>query len=190
VIVRRVVARLVAAVLVAALVASGPAAGGVAAAAGRPAPRHLTFVPRTIHYRPRTVVYTPRTIVEQPQQSAPMMVTVGSDILFAFDSAALSPQATPVLASVVTQIQQGPAGQVVVTGYTDSIGDAGYNLTLSMQRAQAVVQALQAAVSRSDVTFVAVGDGEADPVASNTLPDGSDNPAGRAQNRRVTITVP
>ena len=31
--------------------------------------------------------------------------------------------------------------------------------------------------------------GKADPVAPNTLPNGKDNPAGRALNRRVVITV-
>jgi photosystem I P700 chlorophyll a apoprotein A2 len=31
--------------------------------------------------------------------------------------------------------------------------------------------------------------GEADPVAPNTKPDGSDNPEGRKQNRRVQIVV-
>ncbi|MCB1811656.1 MAG: OmpA family protein, partial [Candidatus Competibacteraceae bacterium] len=33
------------------------------------------------------------------------------------------------------------------------------------------------------------GMGELQPIAPNTNPDGSDNPAGRAQNRRVDITV-
>ena len=31
--------------------------------------------------------------------------------------------------------------------------------------------------------------GELDPVAPNTLPNGRDNPEGRALNRRVVITV-
>ena len=35
--------------------------------------------------------------------------------------------------------------------------------------------------------MTAVGYGEADPVAANTNPDGSDNPCGRALNRRVEI---
>ena len=33
------------------------------------------------------------------------------------------------------------------------------------------------------------GYGETQPVASNTKPDGSDNPAGRKKNRRVVIGV-
>ena len=42
-------------------------------------------------------------------------------------------------------------------------------------------------MSRSASRLAAIGYGEADPVASNTNPDGSDNPRGRALNRRVEI---
>jgi outer membrane protein OmpA-like peptidoglycan-associated protein len=35
--------------------------------------------------------------------------------------------------------------------------------------------------------FQVRGYGEADPVAPNRRPDGSDNPAGRRQNRRVEV---
>jgi OmpA-OmpF porin, OOP family len=38
------------------------------------------------------------------------------------------------------------------------------------------------------VTLQAQGFGDTRPVAKNTKPDGSDNPAGRKRNRRVTIT--
>lgn len=79
-------------------------------------------------------------------------------------------------------------GTVTVTGYTDNIGTADYNQNLSEQRAQAVVDALQPQTSNSPVTYEAVGDGEADPVAPNQNRDGTDNPAGRQQNRRVTVS--
>ena len=51
-------------------------------------------------------------------------------------------------------------------------------------------QALQALVGSSSVQFASAGHGKADPVAPNNNPDGSDNPAGRAKNRRVTIAFP
>ncbi|MEV0589672.1 hypothetical protein [Nonomuraea sp. NPDC050310] len=38
------------------------------------------------------------------------------------------------------------------------------------------------------VAFEVAGHGEADPVAPNALPDGGDNPKGRAKNRRVEVT--
>jgi outer membrane protein OmpA-like peptidoglycan-associated protein len=40
----------------------------------------------------------------------------------------------------------------------------------------------------ADVLSTTKGHGEADPVAPNVKKDGSDNPRGRARNRRVTIT--
>ena len=41
-----------------------------------------------------------------------------------------------------------------------------------------------------DRSFTVRGLGEADPVAANTAPDGSDDPQGRARNRRVAIDIP
>ena len=59
-------------------------------------------------------------------------------------------------------------------------------MRLSRRRAQAVAVALRRAAAPP--RLVVRGHGEADPVASNTNKDGSDNPEGRARNRRVTIT--
>jgi outer membrane protein OmpA-like peptidoglycan-associated protein len=39
------------------------------------------------------------------------------------------------------------------------------------------------------IQFQTKGYGESKPVAPNTKPDGSDNPEGRAQNRRVEIKI-
>src|SRR5262249_38632759 len=65
-------------------------------------------------------------------------------------------------------------------GYTDSTGDAAYNVKLSQGRPQAVLDYL--ATKGVDKTRVkAVGHGEDDPVASN------DTKEGRAQNRRVVL---
>lgn len=115
-------------------------------------------------------------------------VTLSTDVLFDFNSAQLSPAAGTAISQVASAIDQSGQGTVVVTGYTDNIGDPSYNQTLSQQRAQAVVEALQAKATGSSVNYQAVGMGDADPVAPNQNTDGSDNPAGRAQNRRVTIS--
>ena len=69
-----------------------------------------------------------------------------------------------------------------MAGHTDSIGSEAYNLALSERRAQTVVNYLeQRGVSPSIIR--AQGLGKSSPVASNATP------AGRAQNRRVEITV-
>jgi outer membrane protein OmpA-like peptidoglycan-associated protein len=38
--------------------------------------------------------------------------------------------------------------------------------------------------------FLVIGKGDADPVAPNSKPDGSDDPEGRARNRRVMVSIP
>lgn len=114
-------------------------------------------------------------------------ITLSTDVLFAFAKSDLTPTAQGVLSTVADRIKAGGHGTVSVTGYTDSIGPDSVNVPLSQARAQAVVSALTPLVAGAPVTLQAAGDGSADPVAPNTNSDGSDNPAGRALNRRVTV---
>lgn len=109
-------------------------------------------------------------------------------MLFAFDSAKLSPDAADVLASVVTGLRDADAERVAVTGYTDAIGSTSYNQRLSERRAATVRDYLRDELDDLDIRYPVVGKGESQPVAANTKPDGSDNPDGRAKNRRVTVT--
>jgi outer membrane protein OmpA-like peptidoglycan-associated protein len=112
-------------------------------------------------------------------------VTLHTDVLFQFDKSNLTPKAHQVLATVATQVKSRAVGPVQVTGYTDSIGTDAVNIPLSQARAQSVAGALRP--QTPGVPYRTAGLGAADPVAPNTKPDGSDNPAGRALNRRVTI---
>jgi OOP family OmpA-OmpF porin len=65
-----------------------------------------------------------------------------------------------------------------IVGYTDSLGSASYNKTLSKKRADSVVKYLKArGVSASQLT--AIGMGEANPIATNKTAEG------RANNRRI-----
>lgn len=113
--------------------------------------------------------------------------TVNSDALFAFDKYTLSPDAEKTL-SVLGPMLKKSSGPIHIDGYTDSIGSDAYNLTLSEKRAETVRNWLASHGYIAASTPYA-GRGKADPVAPNTNADGSDNPAGRAKNRRVEITV-
>ena len=75
-----------------------------------------------------------------------------------------------------------------IYGHTDSISDEAFNLQLSQERADAV----SAELKKDGVSAIldATGYGESKPVAPNENADGSDNPAGRALNRRVEIFIP
>jgi outer membrane protein OmpA-like peptidoglycan-associated protein len=115
-------------------------------------------------------------------------ITLRTDVLFRFAKSNLTPRARAILGPLAAKIKSRAAGPVQVTGYTDSIGTDQVNVPLSHARAATVVAALEPLLP--EVTFHAAGLGSSDPVAPNTKPDGSDNPAGRALNRRVTISFP
>lgn len=113
-------------------------------------------------------------------------IILPTDVLFDFDKAELRPEAGALLAKVKAHLDEHGSDQIHVRGYTDAKGSDRYNLTLSINRATAVCRWLKA----NGHTFTnCIGRGEGDPVAPNAKPDGSDDPAGRQRNRRVTISV-
>jgi outer membrane protein OmpA-like peptidoglycan-associated protein len=111
------------------------------------------------------------------------------DVLFDFGKAEIKPEAEKTLDKVGTVIVQFPEGKVLIEGHTDSKGSQKVNLKLSKRRAEAVKDWLVSKKGIAESIITTVGSGEAKSVASNTNPDGSDNPQGRQQNRRVEITV-
>jgi len=115
----------------------------------------------------------------------PVEIKLPSDVLFEFGKSDLTPAAQSALDEVDTQIE-ATTGTITIEGHTDAVGDDASNQLLSEARAASVQAALQEQLG-SGFSFNAVGFGESRPVAPNTNPDGSDNPDGRAQNRRVEI---
>jgi outer membrane protein OmpA-like peptidoglycan-associated protein len=128
--------------------------------------------------------------VSTAESSERVEVTLAADVLFAFDRAALTRRAQSRIAEAVAEIRENEPRFVRVTGYTDARGGDAYNLGLSRRRALAVTEALRDELGAGAPALRARGRGEANPVAPNTKPDGSDNPRGRARNRRVTIVFP
>ncbi|MGO1070194.1 OmpA family protein [Lysobacter sp. CA199] len=115
-------------------------------------------------------------------------VALPADTLFEFDKADLLPTAQGNLRTLAELIGK-THGAVALKGYTDAKGDDAYNLDLSKRRADAVKVWMIAAGVPAE-RLHAVGYGEADPVAPNQRPDGSDDPQGRARNRRVEAILP
>ena len=120
----------------------------------------------------------------ETRQGEQTLVTISSDVLFAFDKADLTKAARRRIAAVAERLKGGE-GVVVIEGHTDALGSDSYNLRLSRRRADAVQRELTRVAP--GVRAKAVGYGESRPVAPNTK-DGKDYPEGRAKNRRVTIT--
>jgi len=103
-------------------------------------------------------------------------------ITFGFDSSALQPQFRPVLDDLAVTLNDYNQTIIEVAGHTDSVGAANYNQTLSEQRAASVANYLSGRGVIRD-RMIVVGAGESRPIASN------ETDAGRAQNRRVEITL-
>jgi OmpA-OmpF porin, OOP family len=107
-------------------------------------------------------------------------------INFDFNRADVESEFEPVLDETARILQENPDTRVVIEGHTDSIGSEAYNQRLSERRAMAVKDYLVSQGVAAD-RLEAVGRGESDPVAPNTTPEGSDNPEGRAMNRRAEL---
>ncbi|WP_081064531.1 type VI secretion system protein TssL, long form [Burkholderia stagnalis] len=112
-------------------------------------------------------------------------VTFRGDDMFPPGKAAVNASMTPLVAKIAAEIVKVP-GKVIVTGHTDNlpIRSRRYpsNQALSEERAVQVMQMLQAAGVPAN-RLEAVGKGDAEPVGDNRTTQG------RAQNRRVSITV-
>lgn len=111
-----------------------------------------------------------------------IVLNMPSNITFDTDQADVKPQFFATLNSVSLVFKEYKQTLINVVGHTDSTGDANHNLDLSRRRAAAVAQYL-AAQQLDPNRFSVEGHGASDPVASNA------SPSGRAQNRRVEITI-
>lgn len=113
-------------------------------------------------------------------------VALSGDVLFAFDSAVLTPAGRSALDEVSKQIT---GGTVRVVGHADRIGNSSYNQQLSERRAQAVAKYLG---SKSQAKFVATGVGSTQPTEGTKLCTGMRDfekyKACLAPDRRVVLS--
>jgi len=122
------------------------------------------------------------TGVEVNREGDNITLNMPGNVTFAFNSSNLDPKFYPVLNNVAGTLSEYNQTVVEVAGHTDNVGSDAYNQTLSVQRASAVANYLQGkGVNRE--RLITTGAGESRPIASN------DTDAGRAQNRRVEITL-
>ena len=124
----------------------------------------------------------------KPVESCGTVITLEDGVLFDFGKSDIRPEAAQTIKSLATVLTSNKVPAAHVYGHTDSISDEAFNLQLSQERADAVVAELKKDGVSS--TLDATGYGESKPVAPNENADGSDNPSGRALNRRVEIFIP
>src|SRR5690606_31526168 len=108
---------------------------------------------------------------------------------FDFDKSTLRPDAVAILNEAIEILKRYPDLRVEVAGHTDAKGTDAYNQALSERRASAVYDYLTSNGIDASRLVGPNGYGESRPIAPNTNPDGSDNPEGRAINRRTELNV-
>ncbi len=123
------------------------------------------------------------------QVGTEIRISLSGDVLFVFDKWNIKKDAEKRLLQMSDAIKELNPEKVIIEGHTDSKGAEDYNLKLSQKRAEAVREWFISKGGLKNITFRTKGYGEARPVASNTNPDGSDNPEARAKNRRVEIRI-
>ena len=120
-------------------------------------------------------------------------IAVGSkvvlnNIFFDFDKATLRNISNVELNKLFKLLTKNPGMVVEISGHTDSKGSEEYNIKLSEERAQSVVNYLIGkGINKNQM--VAKGYGKSEPAANNINADGSDNPENRQLNRRAELKI-
>ena len=111
-------------------------------------------------------------------------------VFFSFGSADLNPEARKTVDAIAAILNHPRAEKrhLIVEGHADAIGQPTANNALALARAETVANELIVNNLRRE-RVTTQGYGESRPVAPNTNPDGTDNPQGRARNRRVEIVI-
>ena len=105
---------------------------------------------------------------------------VALNVNFDTNKSIINDKDKPTLNEVVTLLKNDPTLKLSVDGYTDNVGNAAANKTLSQQRSESIVKYLTSngvAANR----LVAKGFGSESPVADNRSEEG------KAKNRRVEL---
>lgn len=144
---------------------------------------------------PSRVFYTVNVVEVKPMQTEMVVVKaqeLANDITktghasiygiyFDTGKAEIKSESTPVLDEIAKLLNSNSALKLLVVGHTDNVGGVPSNMTLSKQRAEAVVNALTTKYKIASARLQAGGAGPLSPVATNRSDEG------RAKNRRVEL---
>lgn len=115
---------------------------------------------------------------------APVETFIARDVLFEFNSDEIEESSKEALDGLAVYLMKPPVfKQMDISGHTDSIGNAVYNLDLSQRRARRVKRYLVERHNLPEDRIGAYGYGEGVPIADNG------NYQGRRLNRRVEFKI-
>jgi len=107
-------------------------------------------------------------------------------LYFEYDEATVNPRASKQLKIIADILKEDSKRVIHINGHTDALGTEDYNEALSDNRAASVREILIAhGIPAAQIETKAYG--MTAPKAPNTNADGTDNPTGRAQNRRAEV---
>ena len=110
------------------------------------------------------------------------------NVYYEYDKSDLTPASKIVLDTLYQLMTENPTLVIELSSHTDGKGADAYNMELSQKRAQSCVDyVVGKGIAKERI--VAKGYGKTMPIAPNTKPDGSDNPEGRAKNRRTEFKI-
>lgn len=134
-------------------------------------------------------VDTVQTVSGKDTSTAIKTIISFNNFLFDFNKSKLRKEFLPELDKAVAILKNDhPDVKFEIAGHTDSKGNDSYNMNLSKRRANEVLRYfVSKGISRKRMNVV--GYGETKPIAANEKEDGSDNPEGRAKNRRTEIVI-
>jgi OOP family OmpA-OmpF porin len=140
----------------------------------------------------QSAVVAPAAATE-PEALAPLPVTeptqemmkycVYLNILFEIEKTDIRPEYRDEVAKVGDFMKKNPTTTAVIEGYTDEVGSDDYNMRLSQQRAESVVNALITDFAIDPSRLSAKGYGKTKPIADNATEEG------RQKNRRINAII-
>ena len=148
----------------------------------QPAPVAETFPPAPVSKpTPAPVAMAPTPVPQPVATPAPAPPDYNfANIQFEFNSGILKTQSYPLMDRAIAEMKKDPSVKFVLNGNASAEGTPQHNMSLSVERANAVKTYLVNSGINAD-NLRTVGNGESKPIADNNTE------AGRAQNRRVEI---
>jgi outer membrane protein OmpA-like peptidoglycan-associated protein len=147
------------------------------------------YLSNSYDFTTRDIMFSQVLEKDIPLEAIPKEPIKIPNVQYEFDkSDLLASSKTALDTTILRLMQDNPQIIVEIASHTDSKGNDQYNMKLSQKRAESVVNYLVSKGIKPE-RLKAKGYGETKPVAPNENSDGSDNPEGRALNRRTDFRI-